>query len=102
MVKLRRDSTIDKLCQEANNEHSKKFFKNPRLRIDDVYEIVNSQFEIMSEAFLNQDSIKIDYIGKFIIKERRREFLIEERGIMPKQPPELERVKVIFKTKPKI
>lgn len=98
---LQRDSIVNRLLLDCTNEHNARNANKRKLSIEDIYEMVNSQFTLLEQVFISRDSIRYAGIGKFIIREGRKKFL-KECGIEFKSPEKLPEIKgLIFKTKHK-
>ena len=80
---MKRDYTIDKILNDIKIKYKEKTGKD--LTIDQLKNIVESQFAVPT-AFETLEGIKLDYFGKFTIKEGRMDGLktskeLKERGI---------------------
>jgi hypothetical protein len=69
---------------------------NIELTIDDVFEVANSQFELIEKGFKARLPIKIDYIGRFMIKEGRI-WHLKRLDLFKEDKRELPKIKVNLK-----
>jgi hypothetical protein len=69
-ILIRKDKVTLHIIKEVTKRVNAKFGTN--YSIDTVLFIWNSQFSILAEAFALRQVVKLDYIGKFDIKEGKR------------------------------
>ena len=66
-----KDFTLITIFKELAREAKDKF--NIDLTVDEIHELVEAEFKVIPEAFKNEDTVKLDYFGKFKIKKGRKE-----------------------------
>lgn len=68
-----RDDTIDIILEKIKRRYKKETGKD--ISTDDLFKMVNSQFELLPKAVKEQDVLKLDKFGKFRIKKGKAEFI---------------------------
>ncbi len=67
------DDTIKTVLEKIQTQVKKEFGVD--LTQEELLEIVDSQFKVIPAAIENKDTVKLDKLGKFLIKETRAKAL---------------------------
>jgi len=67
------DNTIKTVLEKIQSQVKKEF--DVDLTQEELLEIVDSQFKVIPDAIENKDTVKLDKLGKFLIKEMRTKVL---------------------------
>jgi len=67
------DNTIKTVLEKIQSQVKKEF--DVDLTQKELLEIVDSQFKVIPDAIENKDTVKLDKLGKFLIKEMRTKVL---------------------------
>lgn len=67
------DNTIKTVLEKIQSQVKKEF--GTELSQEELLEIVDSQFKVIPAAIENKDTVKLDKLGKFLIKETRAKAL---------------------------
>lgn len=70
---MQRDSDLDYIYLKLRKLVKKRFGVD--LTTDKIHDIASSQFEILPKVMKEQDVLKLDKLGKFLIKPSKAEYL---------------------------
>ena len=71
VINMVRDNVIEEILRKTQEGLKAKY--GIEFTTDEIYNMVNSQFEYIPVAMQNKETVKLNYLGKFTIKSGRED-----------------------------